>query len=69
MSGYKREFTELKKMNVRGVKTCHIADIKASLGLTSRQAPNRIDGMKRMNPCPEHLKQAVEIAVRRVHGI
>lgn len=45
-------------------KTCWIADVKEQMGLTLRQAPNRLDKRRRKNPCPEnkiaHIKEAIK---------
>lgn len=44
-------------------KTCWIADVKASHGLTRRQAPNRIDPVGKVHPCPHEKRSAIEAAL------
>ena len=46
-------------------KTCWIADVKESMGLPMRSAPNRL-GRQRVNPCPEEKREAIERAIRRL---
>jgi hypothetical protein len=47
------------------LKTCWIADVKAQMGLTTRQAHNRLDKNQRTNPCPAnkiaHIKEAINV--------
>lgn len=45
-------------------KTCWIADVKNSLGLTTRRAPNRHDPDRRVHPCPIEKRAAIEEALR-----
>lgn len=45
-------------------KTCHIADVKASFGLTTRAAPNRLDPSSRAYPCPAEFGPHIEAALR-----
>jgi hypothetical protein len=45
-------------------KTCHIADVKASFGLTTRVAPNRLDPTSRAYPCPIEKRPFIEAALR-----
>jgi hypothetical protein len=45
-------------------KTCWIADVKASHGLTTRQAPNRFSENSREYPCPSEKRSAIEKAMK-----
>jgi len=45
-------------------KTCWIADVLASHGLTRRIAPNRKSKDIRQHPCPEDKRAAIEGAMR-----
>ena len=68
-AGYKLERSYIfDKWGVK-VKTCHVADVKRTLGLTRVLAPNRIDTNAVTNPCPPQLRKMIEEAVRHVHGI
>jgi hypothetical protein len=69
MAGYKRERGYVREKYGINVETCHVADVKASLGLTRGQAHNRIDSGSKVKPCPEHLRPMVDEAVRHVHGL
>ena len=44
-------------------QTCWIADVKASHGLTRGQAPNRIHPERKVKPCPEGKRAAIEAAL------
>jgi hypothetical protein len=66
MATYK-EIQGLVKLKYRfQPKTCWIADVKASFGLTSRQAPNRISSLSREAPCPPDKRAAIEAALREL---
>jgi hypothetical protein len=41
-----------------------VAHVKFDHGLTTRQAPNRIDPNNRTNPCPDNKRSAIEDALR-----
>lgn len=45
-------------------QTCWIADVKASHGLTSRTAPNRLDPAQKVKPCPAAKWAAIERALK-----
>ncbi len=45
-------------------KTCWIADVLASHGLTKGVAPNRINPQVRQHPCPEGKRAAIVSAIR-----
>ena len=45
-------------------KTCWIADVKESCGISVKPAPNRISLIKRENPCPPNKRKAIENALR-----
>lgn len=66
--GYKRERAYVLEKYGQKVETCHVADVKASLGLTRGQAHNRISGTAKVKPCPPDLWPLVEEAVRHVHA-
>jgi len=62
MAGYKRERDYVReKYGIKG-ETCHVADVKAALGLTRGIAPNRKDPVKKA--CPRHLWPLAEEATR-----
>lgn len=42
---------------------CWIADVKASHGLTTRQAHNRIDPERKVKPCPPNRRGPIERAL------
>jgi hypothetical protein len=44
-------------------KTYWIADVKASHGLTRGQAPNRIDPLGKVHPCPKAKRPAIVAAL------
>jgi len=67
MLGYRREREYGFSKYGLNIQTCHVADVKAALVLTSGAAPNRIDPKRRVKPCPPHLWAAVEEAVRHIH--
>jgi hypothetical protein len=67
-AGYKRERTYILNRFGIHVRTCHVAHVKRSLGLTRGAAPNRIDPAESKNPCPPHLWPMVEEAVSHIHG-
>jgi len=52
MATYKEIQDETKRRFGFVPNTCWIADVKAELGLISRQAANRIDPRGRKHPCP-----------------
>jgi hypothetical protein len=41
-----------------------VAHVKEQNGLPLRVAPNRIDPLKRVNPCPDDKRSAIEDALR-----
>ena len=45
-------------------KTCWIADVKSSHGLTNGSAPNRINPDRREHPCPPTKRMAIEAALQ-----
>ncbi len=47
-------------------KTCWIARVKSDLGLTTRQAPNRISQDWRQHPCPPEKRPAIISALRKL---
>lgn len=69
MAGYQRERAYIRNKHGIEVQTCHVAHVKASLGLTRGAAPNRINPEERAEPCPPHLWSKVEEAVRAVHDL
>ena len=67
-AGYKRERAYVLDKYGKKIETCHVADVKAALGLTQRVAPNRISTAFKVKPCPPELWPIVEEAVRHVHS-
>ncbi|PZQ13657.1 MAG: hypothetical protein DI565_14035 [Ancylobacter novellus] len=68
-AGYKRERSYVFEKYGKSVKTCHVAHVKRTLGLTRGTAPNRIDQARGVYDCPPDLWPMVEEAVRHVHGV
>ena len=52
---YKKIQESYQKLYGATVKSCWIADVKRELGLTTRQAYNRINGEVAKYPCPTEL--------------
>lgn len=52
-----------KKYGVRIWKSCHIADVLAQHGLTSRKAHNRQNANSVRYPCPPALQPKIEDAL------
>lgn len=50
-------------------KTCWIADVKNSFGLTTRVAPNRHSLIKRTNPCLSEKRQFIIKAMKALGDI
>ena len=46
------------------VETCHISHVLSDHGMTTRVAPNRIDPVFRVKPCPDGKRKAIEHALR-----
>jgi len=64
MATYKRIIERARALGVRGVKTCHVAHVKAEQGLTTRIAANRYDPNSCTNPCPPQIRKYIERAMR-----
>ena len=64
MATYKRIIERARVLGARGIKTCHVAHVKAEYGLTTRMAGNRIDPDSRTNPCPPQIRRYIEQALR-----
>jgi len=64
MATYRDIQSWVKKKHGFEPKTCWVADVKASFGLTARQAPNRINPGRRQIPCPLEKRPAIEEALR-----
>ncbi|KSV75588.1 hypothetical protein N185_17260 [Sinorhizobium sp. GW3] len=69
MAGYKREREYVWTKYRKRVETCHVAHVKRTLGLLTRQAANRLNPNVSVKPCPPDLWPMVEEAVRHVHGV
>jgi hypothetical protein len=67
-AGYKAERSYVLEKYGRRVETCHVADVKRSLGMTRGAAPNHAADGSIRKPCPADLWQAVEEAVRFVQA-
>jgi hypothetical protein len=63
MATYKRIQNYVKIHYFWTPKTCWIADVMSSYGLTHRKAWNR-KGEERANPCPPNKRAAIEEALR-----
>ncbi len=66
MATYKEIQERVRRTDGFTPKTCWIADIKAQHGLTTREAPNRMDGSGRKHPCPRNKRSAIEAAMRHL---
>jgi hypothetical protein len=64
MATYKSIILRARELGARGIKTCHVAHVKADYGLTTRLAVNRHDLDSRTNPCPPHIRAYIEQAMR-----
>lgn len=51
------------------VKTCWVAHVKEQCGLALRKAPNRIDPLKRVHPCPRDKIEPIKQALRNFNMI
>lgn len=69
MASYSEIVTWIRRHHGFSAQTCWIADIKAAHGLTTRQASNRIDPMRKVKPCPPNKRQAIEDALRHFRMI
>lgn len=60
---YKQIQKEYRRLHVKTIKTCWIADVKRELGLTKFVAHNRIDRYSVKYPCkdPEVRKDILKI--------
>jgi len=63
MATYKEIQRRVKQADGFVPKTCWIADVKSSFGLTCRQAPNRLSGSRRKYPCPPGKRASIERAL------
>lgn len=65
MATYRQIQDDVQARHGRTVKTCWIADVKSSHGLTTRVAPNRESIQKRKYPCPPDVWPIIEDSMRR----
>ena len=54
----------VKKKYSITVKTCWIADVKRTYGLTNRKSPNRISPNSVKYPCPDKHREKIEDALK-----
>jgi hypothetical protein len=64
MATYKAITAWLKANYGFTAQPCWIADIKSEHGRTTRQAFNRIDPGRKVKPCPDKSRAAIERALR-----
>ncbi len=64
MATYKEIKNHVKRIEGVSVETCHIADVLRDHGLTTRTAPNRIDPLNPVKPCPNGKRKAIEDTLR-----
>jgi hypothetical protein len=69
MATYRQIQDDIKERFGKTVKTCWIADVKASHGLTQRIAPNRISTSARVHPCPIAIRPVIEDSLRKFEMI
>jgi hypothetical protein len=63
MATYRQISEYVKREHGFSPKTCWIAHVLFDLGLTARQAPNRLDPNSRKHPCPSSKRPAIEAAL------
>ncbi len=64
MATYK-EIQDYVKVNYNtSIKTCWIADMKESHGLSKRNAPNRKNDESKVYPCPNDKKEMITQAFK-----
>ena len=63
MATYRQIADRIRQTDGFVAQTCWIADVKASHGLTSGEAPNRIDPERKVKPCPPAKRAAIERAL------
>lgn len=64
MATYREIQEDIRNRFHRTVKTCWIADVKDSYGLTARVAYNRASSMERKYPCPPEARSLIEDSMR-----
>ena len=62
MATYKEIQDYVKNKYGYSVKTCWIAHMKEKCGLPRKNAHNRFDPAKRVNPCPKNKEDAIKSA-------
>lgn len=65
MATYRKVQEDIRNRHDRVMKTCWIADVKASHGLTRGMAPNRQSAATRVHPCPPEWRPIIEDSLRR----
>lgn len=69
MATYKQIQNHVRTQHNFTPKTCWIADVLSSYGLTTRVAANRRDPSKREYPCPIGKRAAIEQALKQFRMI
>lgn len=69
MATYKQITQQVQKTDGFAPKSCWIADVLSSHGLTKRIASNRNDPRKRQHSCPPDKRPAIESALRHFQKI
>lgn len=64
MATYNKIQDWIKQNYGYSAKTCWIAHVKEMCGLPLRNAPNRIDEIKRTNECPQNKIESIKQAFR-----
>lgn len=64
MATYKQIIEYIKDQHGFAAVTGWIADAKEQSGLPMKTAPNRIDPLKRVNPCPPNKIKVIKEAFR-----
>jgi hypothetical protein len=64
MATYREIQDYVRKHDGFAPKSCWIAHVMSDHGLTTRQAPNRINVTERKHPCPETKRPAIMTALR-----
>jgi hypothetical protein len=64
MTTYRQIADRVRQLGGGSVKTCWIAHAKADHGLTRGVAPNRLDPLSRVAPCPATKRPVIERALR-----
>ncbi len=66
MPTYRQIQEDIRVRDGKLVKTCWIAHVKELNGLSPRPALNRKSNAIRANPCPDKVRDVIEVSMRRL---